>query len=157
VVKPSMPSLPPSRRAAAECTSGKPGDAESASCEAWCAASDKKYDCTFCMCASCAFCADGTNEAATLPAARVSASIDCRLGVSVELVHAWGQSGSNGGFRLEVIVQEWQQDAEITLEWSGPPPTVGPVFAASKTSTSDDGKKARLGQPARSLPPATCC
>eukprot|EP00966_Prymnesium_polylepis_P083774 1940067-Prymnesium_polylepis.1 len=136
-------------RSLASCSSDNPGDSTTAACEAWCAVTEKKYDCAFCTCKACAFCGGGAAEPApsggTVGVA-TAAKVNCAMGVTVELIKAWGGTGPGSGFRLEVVVQQWKEDAEITLAWNAAaaPPAVGAVFAASVASTSDDLRTVRF-------------
>ena len=99
-----------------------------AECQACCAASEKKYDCNFCMCKGCHFCGGNLAQGAmtTVVAPSVSAasnSIECPLGVSVEVLQSWGGNSPNRGFRPEVVVQQWQRDMLFTLRWAGDSPS----------------------------------
>ena len=136
-------------RALAECSSSSPGDSKTAECQAWCSTTEAKFDCNFCMCKGCEFCGgtltSGTTSAASGAVTGTtggSTTVTCPLGVSVEVIKAWGGSGRGdaavGGFRLEVVVNDWKHDALITFEFKSPAPTINAVFAADLVSEAKE-------------------
>lgn len=127
------------RLAAAACSSPSPGDSVTMKCEAWCSASEKAFDCNFCMCKACSFCGGEVGPRLSSSSAPVPArvKVECPLGVSVELIKSWGEGSSNGGFRLEVVVQRWDPDTLVNFQWSGSPPTVSAAFAADVVAQTD--------------------
>ena len=113
--------------ASSQCSSANPGDSNKELCESWCSASDKTYDCSFCMCKACTFCGGhetpgsgkkiGTGGSPTsIPTTGEAVSIAkhfCSLGAEVRIKSSWAS-----GFRMHVAISDWKPGAIVSITWA---------------------------------------
>ena len=132
-----------------KCKSKNPGDSTTEACEPWCSATDRTFDCGFCMCKECNFCGgaivpEGAQDDKASAAAAASHDSNgyakakaeqCPLGASTRVLKHW-----ETGFRLHVMVDQWTPGASFTLRFRDEKMYIQSTFGAQATAATNSTK-----------------